>query len=66
MTTAAELIHFLQRRAQLKAHRMPPPGEFPPGWKQWFAAMKLRPGRVTGTPAEDIVGELARRAPAAV
>lgn len=65
MTTAAELIHFLQRRAQLKAHRMPPPGEFPPGWKQWFAAMKLRRGHVTGTPAEDIVGELARRAPAA-
>lgn len=65
MTSAAELIQFLQRRAQLKAHRLPPPGEFPPGWKQWFAAMKLRPGQVTGAPAEAIIGEFARRAPAA-
>lgn len=65
MTTAADLIQFLLRRTQLKAHRLPPPGEFPPGWKQWLAAMKLRPGHVTGAAAEDIVGELARRMPAA-
>lgn len=65
MTTAAELIHYLQRRAQLKVHRMPPPGEFPPGWKQWFGAMKLQPGHVTGAPSEQIIGELARREPSA-
>jgi hypothetical protein len=63
MTNAADLIQLLLRRTQLRAHRMPPPGEFPAGWKQWFAAMKLHPGHVTGAPADQIVGELARRAP---
>ncbi|MFC0677742.1 hypothetical protein ACFFGH_07810 [Lysobacter korlensis] len=65
MRSAADFIQILQRRAQLQAHRLPPPGEFPSGWSQWFAAMELRPGQVTGAPADDIVEHLAARAPAA-
>lgn len=47
-----------------------PPGEFPPGWSAWFAAMGERVGAVTGATAEAIVAiflqrELARPLPAA-
>ena len=45
-----------------------PPGEFPPGWKAWFASMRERAGAVTGATAEAIVAiflqrELAMPAP---
>lgn len=63
MLSAADLIQTLQRRAQLHAHRLPPVGEYPPGWKSWFAAMRLRPGRVTGAPANEFVDVLAQREP---
>lgn len=38
-----------------------PPGEFPPGWRAWFAAMRERFGAVTGARAEAIVGLLLLR-----
>jgi hypothetical protein len=63
MFSAADLIHSLQRRAQLHAHRLRPAGEFPPGWSGWFEAMRQRPGRVTGAPAADYIETLARREP---
>ena len=31
------------------------PGEFPPGWRDWFASMRERVGAVTGATAEAIV-----------
>ena len=45
-----------------------PPGEFPPGWKAWFASMRERVGAVTGATAEAIIAiflqrELAKPAP---
>lgn len=47
------------------------PGEFPPGWKSWFDAMRGQRGTVRGAPAPEIVAiflarELARPAPASV
>ena len=41
-----------------------PAGEFPEGWKAWFAAMPVQAGTVTGAPAAAIVAVLAARAPA--
>lgn len=63
MFSAADLIQTLQRRAQVLAHRLRPPGEYPPGWSAWFAAMRERPGRVTGAPAIDFIDTLAQREP---
>lgn len=45
-----------------------PPGEFPPGWKAWFASMRERIGAIRGATAEAIVAiflqrELAMPAP---
>lgn len=38
-------------------------GEFPPGWRVWFDAMRERRGAVTGAPAEAILAILAAREP---
>ena len=62
MFSSAELIEALRRRRR-RSLRPPPPGEFPPGWRDWFQAMALRPGRVTGARAEDIVAAAAMRKP---
>lgn len=40
-----------------------PPGEFPPGWKAWFAALRGQPGRVTGAPAQDFLAIFLAREP---
>lgn len=62
MISADALIQALQRRLRVLApHRRRPPGEFPPGWRQWFDTMQARPGRVTGAPAEALVGVLLQR-----
>jgi hypothetical protein len=54
--TAADLIFVLQRRLQLlPSHLRRPPGEFPPGWKQWFESMPARVGAVTGATAQALV-----------
>ena len=63
MFSSAELIEALRRRRRRSLRPPPPPGEFPPGWRDWFQAMALRPGRVTGARAEDIVAAAAMRKP---
>lgn len=40
-----------------------PPGEFPPGWRAWFAAMPRREGAVTGATAASMASVLAARTP---
>jgi len=55
-------------RRSLRPERAP--GEFPPGWSAWFAAMGARIGAVTGATADAIIAiflqrELALPAPAA-
>lgn len=61
MFTSAELIEALRRRARMSLRPESPPGEFPPGWRAWFAAMRERFGAVTGARAEAIVGLLLLR-----
>lgn len=56
MFTAADLILALQRRLLLIApHLRRAPGEFPPGWKQWFESMSVRAGAVTGATAQALI-----------
>jgi hypothetical protein len=60
--TAADLIQALQRRLQLIApHLRRPPGEFPPGWKQWFDSMPVRAGGVTGATAQALIDVFLQR-----
>jgi hypothetical protein len=60
--TAADLIQALQRRLQLRApHLRRPPGEFPPGWKQWFEAMPVRSGAITGATAQALIDVFLQR-----
>ncbi|NUO77266.1 MAG: hypothetical protein HOQ32_14785, partial [Lysobacter sp.] len=62
MYSAAALIEALQRRLRLNVRRDSlKPGEFPPGWANWFTAMGERVGRVTGASADSIVEQLAGR-----
>ena len=62
MFTAADLIQAIQRRLQLVApHLRRPPGEFPPGWRQWFDAMSVRAGAITGATAQALVDVLLNR-----
>src|SRR5690606_19515741 len=63
MFSSAELIEALRRRMRRSLRPPPPPGELPPGWREWFAAMAARPGRVTGARPEDVVAVLAVREP---
>ncbi|MGY1529765.1 hypothetical protein [Luteimonas sp. A649] len=61
MFTSAELIEALRRRMRRSLRPPPPPGEFPPAWRDWFAAMAARPGHVSGAAASDIVAVVAAR-----
>ncbi|KQY52385.1 hypothetical protein [Lysobacter sp. Root494] len=62
MFTAADLIQALQRRLQLRApHLRRPPGEFPPGWKQWFEAMPVRAGAISGATAQALIDVFLQR-----
>lgn len=63
MFTSAELIEALRRRMRRSLRPLPPPGEFPPAWRDWFAAMAARPGRVTGATAADVIAVAATRVP---
>ncbi len=65
MFSAADLIEAVQRRLRLVHRRSHPPGEFPPGWAEWFDAMRDSRGLVDGAPAEAMVAVLLARAPAA-
>ena len=64
MFSAADLIEALRRRTRRSLRPLPPAGEFPPAWRDWFSDMATRPGRVSGAPADDLVGVLAARHPA--
>lgn len=66
MTTPVEAwIRALQLRMKLVApHRRTPPGEFPPGWQQWFAAMPERTDAVTGADVDALVEVFVQREPA--
>jgi hypothetical protein len=58
-------IRALQLRMKLVApHRRTPPGEFPPGWQQWFAAMPERTDAITGADVDALVEVFAQREPA--
>lgn len=61
MFTSAELIEALRRRARRSLRPETPAGEYPPGWRAWFAAMHERMGAITGASAEAIVAILAQR-----
>jgi hypothetical protein len=73
MYSSRELIDALLARGRRglslrERHAERPPGEFPPGWRAWFASMHERVGAVTGATAEAIVAiflarELAKPAP---
>ncbi|GAA5008533.1 hypothetical protein FNZ56_03215 [Pseudoluteimonas lycopersici] len=72
MFSASDLISALLERPRsrlwFRAADARPAGEFPPGWRAWFAAMRERIDAVRGATAEAIVAiflgrELARPAP---
>lgn len=64
MFSSADLIEALARRARRSLRPERAPGEFPPGWSAWFAAMTGRIGAVTGAAAEAIIAILLQREPA--
>ena len=55
MFTAAELIEALRRRTRRSLRPELPAGEFPPGWRAWFAALREQAGIITGATADAIV-----------
>lgn len=63
MFSSADLIEALHRRRRRSIRPLPPPGEFPPGWRDWFAAMAARPGRVAGATAAELVAAAGARMP---
>lgn len=69
MFTSSDLIAALLarrlRRLSLRGRATEsPPGEFPPGWKAWFASMRERVGAVTGATADAFLAILVQREPA--
>ncbi|MEN1940365.1 hypothetical protein WCE39_04590 [Luteimonas sp. MJ174] len=64
MFTSAELIEALRRRMRRSLRPLPPPGEFPPAWRDWFASMAARPGPVVGASADELLAVLSAREPA--
>jgi hypothetical protein len=64
MFSAADLIEALRKRARRSLRPELPPGEFPPGWAQWFDDAGQRLGRITGATAEAIVAIFVQREPA--
>ncbi|MDQ3617852.1 MAG: hypothetical protein M3374_03905, partial [Pseudomonadota bacterium] len=61
MYSAAELIEAVQRKLRVSARRGHPVGEFPPGWREWFAAMAERVGEVTGATSQAMVAVFLQR-----
>jgi hypothetical protein len=59
--SSAELIEALRRRARRSLRPERPPGEFPPGWRDWFASLRERVGAITGASSEAIVAILLQR-----
>jgi hypothetical protein len=63
MFSSAELIEALRRRMRRSLRPERPPGEFPPGWRTWFASMQARADAVTGAAAESILAIFLAREP---
>lgn len=63
MFTSVDLIEALRRRARRSLRPERPPGEFPPGWRAWFASMQARAGAVTGATADAILAIFVAREP---
>jgi hypothetical protein len=63
MFSSAELIEALRRRTRRSIRPPPPPGEFPAGWREWFALQAAQPGRVSGAPAPEVIAAAAGRVP---
>jgi len=61
MFTAADLIDVLRRRRRRSIRPDAASGDFPPGWAQWFDAMRVCVGAVTGATAGAIVAVLVAR-----
>ena len=61
MFTDAELIDALRRRRVRSLRPDRAPGEFPPGWRAWFAALREQAGVITGATADAIVAIFAAR-----
>lgn len=61
MFSAAELIEALRKRARRSLRPELPPGEFPPGWAQWFDSIGQRLGRITGATADAIIAIFLQR-----
>lgn len=61
MFTAAELLDFLRQRRIRKSLRPEVPGQLPPGWQAWLAAMPERVGAVTGAPPTQFIALLVQR-----
>lgn len=62
MYTPAELIDALRRRRLRSLRPEASGGEFPPGWREWFAGLRDRVGAVRGAAAEAIVSIFLSRA----
>lgn len=63
MFSSADLIEALRRRTRRSLRPERSAGEFPPGWRAWFAAMPARAGAVTGAAAESILAIFLAREP---
>lgn len=63
MFSSAELIEALRRRTRRSLRPLPPVGEFPPGWRDWFIATQARSRGVAGAAAGDIAALLMAREP---
>lgn len=63
MFTAAELIEALRRRTLRSLRPERPAGEFPPGWRAWFAALREQAGLIRGATADAIIAIFLAREP---
>ncbi len=63
MFTAAELIEALRRRTVRSLRPERPVGEFPPGWRAWFASLREQAGRIRGATADAIIAIFLAREP---
>src|SRR5690606_8469552 len=61
MFTSAELSEALRRRQRGSLRPQHPPGEFPPGWRAWFAMLRERMGTISGATADAIVALMLQR-----
>lgn len=64
MFSSTELIEALNRRMRRSLRPLPEPGQFPPGWQEWLAAIRERIGAITGASSDAIIALLLQREPA--